>query len=249
MNKARFIRPNWPAPKNVKALQTTRLGGVSLPPYDSLNLGDHVEDDVSLVVQNRQILEQFLPGSPLWLKQVHSTVVVDDIQAVHNPEADACFTQAQHQVCTVMTADCLPVLFCNESGTQVAAAHAGWRGLAGGVLENTLATFKDEPASILAWLGPAIGPDTFEVGLPVYDAFCHAQPEAIAAFKGIEGQNKWYADIYKLARLCLRSAGVTQIYGGEYCTYSDKNRFFSYRRDGVTGRLASCIWLEDKAMN
>ncbi len=245
-----FFEPQWPVPSNVKALQSTRLGGASIAPFGSLNLGDHVKDDVSHVAYNRGLLEQSLPNKPLWLQQVHSTVVVDEQLALTNPKADACFTMQANQVCTVMTADCLPVLFCNKAGTQVAAAHAGWRGLLDGILENTLATFTDDAADILIWLGPAIGPDTFEVGQEVQEAFCSEQLEARPAFKkqqlnSGQSQNKWLADLYTLAKLRLMRAGIhgNNIYGGDLCTYTDEQRFFSYRRDGVTGRMASCIWM------
>jgi len=243
-NEPQFISPQWPAPSNVKTLQSTRLGGVSLPPYDSLNLGDHVEDNPQHVAQNRMVLELSLPATPLWLKQVHSTLVVDEQQALTCPPADASFTRQKNQVCTVMTADCLPVLFCNKAGTQVAAAHAGWRGLLDGILENTLASFSDEPESILVWMGPAIGPAAFEVGQEVYEAFCTQQSSAQTAFKATGQDGKWLANLYALARLRLRQRGIENIYGGEFCTFSDEARFFSYRRDGVCGRQASCIWLE-----
>lgn len=245
-----FITPHWPAPRNVKALQTTRLGGGSLPPYDALNLGEHVGDSPQRVAQNRALLAQYLPNSPLWLSQVHGTRVLDanlsqsSQRSQRSQQADASFTQQRHQVCCVMTADCLPLLFCNEAGTQVAAAHAGWRGLLNGILENTLASFNDGPESIFVWLGPAIGPAHFEVGQEVYAAFCGQQPAAKVAFTEGSQQGKWLADLYVLARLRLQRCGITNIYGGELCTFSDEARFFSYRRDGVCGRQASCIWLE-----
>ena len=247
-----LIRPNWPAPKNVKSLQTTRAGGVSVPPYESLNLGAHVKDDEQSVFENRRRLGESLPNSPLWLQQVHSTVVVNEQQAKHNPQADGSFTKQINEVCTVMTADCLPILFCNESGTQVAAVHAGWRGLADGVIERALAQFQCDPNSVMAWLGPAIGPGAFEVGLNVYDAFCSFDSAAKNCFKKQPDQfssdgkitlEKWHADLYTLARLRLSAAGVNKVYGGDFCTYSDNERFFSYRRNGETGRMASCIWL------
>lgn len=240
-----FIEPNWPAPANIRALQTTRLGGESLGSYESLNLGGHVADNELHVTQNRRRLGEHLPSSPLWLQQVHGTVVVNEVQAQNQPEADGSYTKEVDKVCAVMTADCLPVLFCNESGTQVAAIHAGWRGLAAGILEKTLECFECKNEAILIWLGPAIGPNTFEVGLPVYEAFCQKHPEALHCFKKleIEGQDKWHADLYSLARLRLNKAGVQKIYGGERCTFTDEEHFFSYRRDGITGRMATCIWL------
>jgi YfiH family protein len=236
----------------VKSLQTTRAGGVSVPPYESLNLGAHVKDDEQSVLENRRRLGESLPNSPLWLQQVHGTVVVNEQQAKHYPQADGSFTEKVNEVCTVMTADCLPILFCNESGTQVAAVHAGWRGLADGVVEEALAQFQCDPDSVMAWLGPAIGPSAFEVGLNVYDAFCSFDSAAKNCFKKQPDQfspdgkitlEKWHADLYMLARLRLSAAGVNKVYGGDFCTYSDNERFFSYRRDGETGRMASCIWL------
>ena len=247
-----FIRPDWPAPKNVKALQSTRLGGVSHSPYDSLNLGAHVLDDEQHVLENRRRLEAFLPSPPLWLQQVHGTQVVTEVLAKDYPQADASITNQVNSVCAVMTADCLPVLLCDQSGCQVAAVHAGWRGLAAGILEKSLAQFRCAPESIMAWLGPAIGPDVFEVGMPVVEAFCDNDPLASAYFtkqphkvslSDTSPIDKWHADLYGLARLRLKQSGVKQIYGGNFCTLGDEDRFFSYRRDGTTGRMASCIWL------
>ena len=245
-----LIEPDWPAPANVKALQTTRLGGVSLGSYESLNLGGHVADNELHVEQNRRRLAEHLPNPPLWLQQIHGTAVVNELQALNQPEADGAYTKEVNQVCAVMTADCLPVLFCNESGTQVAAVHAGWRGLAAGILEKTLNTFDCVNETILVWLGPAIGPSAFEVGLPVYEAFCQGQAEALDCFKklkneGVQGEDKWHADLYSLARLRLKKAGIQQIYGGEECTFTNEAHFFSYRRDGETGRMATCIWLQE----
>ena len=249
-----IIEPNWPAPKNVKSLQTTRLGGVSLFPYESLNLGAHVEDNEQSVLENRKRLGELLPNSPWWLQQVHGTSVVTEPLGRNCPQADGSITQKTNEVCTVMTADCLPVLFCDEAGTQVAAVHAGWRGLADGILEEALGQFSCSSNSILAWLGPAIGPSAFEVGVSVYDAFCSQSSAASDCFvkqvnqtnsEGLGVIEKWHADIYALAKLRLNSAGLSKIYGGDFCTYTDAQRFFSYRRDGKTGRMASCIWLSD----
>jgi YfiH family protein len=239
-----FIQPNWPAPENVKCLSTTRAGGVSIAPYDALNLGVHVADDSDHVQVNRQRLVQYLPAQPLWLNQVHGTRVIHACDYSGVCDADASFTNSVDQVCTVMTADCLPVLFCNIQGTQVAAAHAGWRGLLDGVLENTVNEF-DQADQVMAWLGPAIGPDAFEVGQEVKDAFTAQNSASGVCFKPSNNANKWLADLYSLARLRLLGAGVKQVYGGEFCTFSDDSRFFSYRRDGVTGRMASCIWLAE----
>ncbi|PWC09258.1 peptidoglycan editing factor PgeF [Brenneria roseae subsp. americana] len=239
-----LIHPDWPVPKNVRACSTTRHGGISLPPYDALNLGGHVGDDPEKVMRNRQALmdEAALPSTPHWLEQVHGTQVIriDDAPPI-SVCGDAAYTNHKGQICAVMTADCLPVLFCSAAGNEVAAAHAGWRGLCGGVLEETLASFQAEPSQIMAWLGPAIGPDAFEVGSEVREAFIQHDAMAISAFRP-HGE-KFFADIYQLARLRLHASGVTQIFGGNFCTVSESRNFFSYRRDGVTGRMASLIWL------
>lgn len=236
------IIPDWPAPKNVRTLQTTRIGGVSAVPYDSLNLGDHVGDAPLAVERNRMLLNSLLPGEPVWLKQVHGTAVVDAGRTSCYPQADASFTSHPGAACVVMTADCLPVLLCDDLGSVVGAAHAGWRGLRDGVIEQTVRAMNVPPQSLMAWLGPAIGPQAFEVGEEVRAAFVGLQPEATAAFTpGVS--EKWLADIYQLARLRLHAQGVTRIYGGGLCTYTDQQRFFSYRRDGATGRMGTFIWM------
>lgn len=238
-----LIYPDWPAPANVKSLVTTRIGGASIAPYDSLNLGAHVGDDVQAVIENRARLTQSLPSEPIWLNQVHGIDVIDANQYEELCDGDASTSRYAGQVCTVMTADCLPVLFCDEAGTQVAAAHAGWRGLLDGVLEATVEKFE-LPKQIMAWLGPAIGPTAFEVGQEVKDQFVAMHAEAHGFFKPSTNDGKWLADLYGLARMRLRLAGVDQVFGGDFCTYTEAERFFSYRRDGVTGRMASCIWLD-----
>ena len=239
-----MILPDWPAPAGVNSLMTTREGGASGPPWASLNLGDHVGDDPAHVAANRARLRRVLPAEPGWLRQVHSARVVE-LGRDTNLEADAAFTREKGRVCAVLTADCLPVLFCDRAGSVVAAAHAGWRGLAGGVLEATVAAMQAEPGEILAWMGAAIGPAAFEVGDEVREAFAGRHAEAAAAFQphpaGTPG--KWLADIYRLARIRLGSVGVQAVYGGGRCTYREPDSFFSYRRDGVTGRMASLIWL------
>lgn len=240
-----LLIPVWPAPSAVRAVISTRVGGVSLAPFDSLNLGDHVGDDPAAVAENRKRLEAVaqLPATPVWLNQVHGTRVLDCALPLGNREADASMTSQPGQVCVVMTADCLPVLFCNRAGNRVAAVHAGWRGLADGVIEAALAGFADPADQLLAWLGPAIGPDAFEVGPEVRERFLQDDLQAGSAFlPGRPGH--WLADIYRLARLRLERAGVGFIGGGDYCTVTDIKRFFSYRRDGVTGRMASLIWIE-----
>ncbi len=237
------IRPDWPAPKHVRALQTTRLGGVSIAPYDRLNLGQHVGDAPLAVARNRMSLNTLLPSEPVWLEQVHGTRVANADMASCLPQADACIARHRAAVCVVMTADCLPVLLCDAQGSVVGAAHAGWKGLAAGVIEATVQAMDVPPQNLMAWLGPAIGRDAFEVGAEVRAVFVGMHPQAASAF--IAGQDgKWFADIYALARLRLNALGITQIYGGGYCTYRDSERFFSYRRDGVTGRMGTFIWLE-----
>ncbi|CAI0973107.1 Laccase domain protein yfiH [Serratia proteamaculans] len=239
-----LILPDWPLPAGVKACSTTRHGGVSLPPYDSLNLGTHVGDEERAVADNRQrlVAGASLPQMPVWLEQVHGTRVVRlDGQTPTDLQADAVYSNVPGQVCAVMTADCLPVLFYSQAGDEVAAAHAGWRGLCNGVLEQTLAAFAAQPGSISAWLGPAIGPQQFEVGPEVRAAFIAVDAVAAAAFTP-QG-DKFLADIYLLARQRLQRAGIHSIYGGDRCTVSEISHFFSYRRDGITGRLASLIWL------
>lgn len=236
-----LLTPDWPAPASVRACVTTRQGGVSLPPFDTFNLGNHVGDDPAAVAQNRLRLSGEFDIQPAWLKQVHGLAVADaDPSRV--VEADASWTDRPGIACTVMTADCLPVLFCDQAGTQVAAAHAGWRGLAGGVLEATLDRLDVPPAQVLVWLGPAIGPQAFEVGLEVRDAFTAVHPEAARAFVDGERPGKLMADIYALARIRLAARGVTAVYGGGLCTVSDE-RFFSYRRTPQGGRFASLVWL------
>jgi len=238
-----MILPDWPAPARVKGLMTIRAGGVSQAPWASLNLGDHVGDDPEYVAANRARLRQQLPAEPAWLRQVHSARAVE-IGRETNPEADAACTRQAGQVCAVLTADCLPVLFCDRAGSVVAAAHAGWRGLAGGVLEAAVDAMQVPPGEVLAWMGAAIGPQAFEVGDDVRQAFAGPHPEAAAAFLPQPTPGKWLADIYQLARIRLERAGVQAIYGGGRCTYREAEAFFSYRRDGVTGRMASLIWLE-----
>jgi YfiH family protein len=237
------IVPDWPAPQNVRTLQTTRIGGVSRAPYDSLNLGDHVGDAPMSVARNRMLLNTLLPSEPVWLNQVHGTVVASADNAGCLPQADACIARRRDSVCVVMTADCLPLLLCDRDGTVVGAAHAGWKGLAAGVIEATVQRMAVAPQNVFAWLGPAISQHSFEVGDDVRNLFVGTHPRAESAFiPGATG--KWFADIYELSRLRLRELGVTEIYGGAYCTFRERERFFSYRRDGVTGRMGTFVWLE-----
>jgi polyphenol oxidase len=238
-----LIIPDWPAPAHVKTLQTTRAGGVSSKPYDSLNLGDHVGDAPLAVERNRMLLNTLLPSEPVWLEQAHGKVVANADMAGCLPRADACIARHHAAVCVVMTADCLPLLLCDTQGSVVGAVHAGWKGLAAGVIEATVQAMDVVPQNLMAWLGPAISQDAFEVGDEVRAAFVAIQPQSASAFiPGLNG--KWFADIYALARLRLNALGIRQIFGGGYCTYRERERFFSYRRDGVTGRMGTFIWLE-----
>ena len=246
-----FIEPDWPAPANVLALCTTRSGGCSAAPYESLNLAHHVGDSDSAVAANRGILASALPGGVefFWLTQIHGTGVIEARQGGLYPEADAQWSRSPGAACAVLTADCLPVLLCSASGDVVAAAHAGWRGLLAGVLESTVGAMDTNPTEVLAWLGPAIGPAAFEVGPEVREAFLAAanpsEAPAIAACfaPNPERPDHCFADLYALARIRLGALGVTRIFGGGLCTYSDAERFYSYRRDGQTGRMASLILL------
>ncbi|WP_415904608.1 peptidoglycan editing factor PgeF [Neptuniibacter sp. QD48_55] len=241
-----LILPDWNAPRGVKAFTTTRFDGVSGGAYKGLNLGDHVKDDPEHVKQNRQILidELGLQRNPQWLSQVHGIDIIEAKVDGVCLEADGCWSQEKGQACIVMTADCLPVLFADGDGKRVAAVHAGWRGLLDGILEQAVGGFQ-KPENLHVWLGPAIGPDAFEVGQEVRDQFVAVQAQANQAFTPVEGSSgKFLADIYQLARQRLNSVGVNFVSGGEYCTYTDAERFYSYRRDGVTGRMASLIWIE-----
>lgn len=246
-----LIIPDWPViPSNVGAMSTTRKGGVSLAPYDDgsgnggMNLGVHVGDQREHVERNRRMLQSLLPAEPAWLTQVHGVRVLNAAHVVDAPEADASIATGPGAVCIVQTADCLPVLFCDLQGRVVGAAHAGWRGLAHGVLENTVKAMRDAGATeITAWLGPAIGPRSFEVGPDVFDAFVSRDAEMARAFQP-QAAGKYFADIYALARMVLDVAGVRDIYGGGRCTVSEKDSFYSFRRDRLTGRMVTLIWLK-----
>ena len=255
-----WLVPQWPAPAHVHALCTTRAGGVSGAPYDSFNLGDHVGDHPGKVATNRDLLQQATGARCVFLSQVHGTDVVGlNRHSQHGTVADASITDQCGLACTIMVADCLPVLFTNASGTAVAAAHAGWRSLAGqnghGVLEEVFERFKTlahsshavKATEIIAWLGPCIGPQAFEVGSEVRTAFVQTDPAALACFKP-KGPGKWWANLPGLARQRLQRLGITQIFGNDsqpdWCTVGQASRFFSYRRNGVTGRMAACVWLD-----
>jgi hypothetical protein len=245
----RFIEPQWPAPASVFALTTTRVGGVSAAPYDTFNLGDHVGDAARSVATNRDILDRTLPAGThvSWLSQVHGVEVVEAAATPRAPQADAQWSRSAGMACAVLTADCLPVLFCSTNGEVVAAAHAGWRGLLAGVLESTVLAMAVAPQQLLVWLGPAIGPSAFEVGSEVRDQFlasaAPADATSIASFFAPNAgrAEHWFADLYGLAQHRLARLGITRVYGGGYCTVSDSGRFFSYRRDGQTGRMATLI--------
>jgi YfiH family protein len=248
---ARWLVPDWPAPPNVQAVCTTRDGGVSQGRYESLNLGDHVGDEPAHVVQNRDRLRGAIGARPVFLQQVHGTGVaaLDAAQDMvrDGTAADACTATAAGLACTIMVADCLPVLFTDEAGHRVAAAHAGWRGLAGGVLEQAMKAFAAEGSPrVIAWLGPCIGPEAFEVGAEVKAAFEAHASEAAACFKPAGAPGKWLADLPALARQRLRAAGVASVHGNDggnaWCTVANPSRFFSHRRDGVSGRFAALVW-------
>lgn len=240
----KIIVPEWPLPTGGAACSSTRIGGVSQGAWDSLNLGAHCGDNLEHVEENRKRMFAAgkLPSKPVWLEQVHGKDVLHLTGAPYaSKRADASYSNTPGTVCAVMTADCLPVLFCNRAGTEVAAAHAGWRGLCDGVLEETVACFNDSAENILAWFGPAIGPQAFEVGPEVREAFMAKDAKAVDAFRPVG--DKYFADIYLLARQRLANMGVTAVFGGDRCTFSEKDDFFSYRRDRTTGRMASFIWL------
>lgn len=271
-----FISPDWPAPFNIKAISTTRLGGFSKLAYQGFNLGDHVGDDPTAVAQNRKLLREELSliTEPMWLSQVHGNQIINidktvdinseksrqlnysadkdyskaniELNSVCNsaaPIADGAFTQQSNIICTVMTGDCLPIILCDRAGKSVAALHGGWRSLAAGIIEKAMLLFATPGKEILAWLGPAIGPEVYEVGDDVRDEFINRFSDAAAGFKSIK-PNKWLCNLYLLAQQQLNHHSVTAIYGGNYCTYSDNERFFSARRDKNTGRMATLIWKE-----
>ncbi|MDP2806050.1 MAG: peptidoglycan editing factor PgeF [Gallionellaceae bacterium] len=248
-----YLIPDWPAPKNIRCLQSTRLGGVSTAPYESFNLGDHVGDEPQAVAKNRQLLSSLMPSEPVWLQQVHGTVIANADVGSCLIHADASIARHRGSVCVVMTADCLPILLCDEDGTVVGAAHAGWKGLAAGVIEATVNAMNVAPKKLMAWFGPAISQRAFEVGEEVRATFIAHNAQASEAFipspprgegQGRGDEKKYHADIYLLAHQRLNALGITRVYGGEHCTYTDSARFFSYRRDGVTGRMGTFIWLE-----
>lgn len=236
-----WISPDWPAPANIHALTTLRCGGLSNGAYTSFNLAAHVNDDAQHVLANRHLLKLALSlvNEPKWLNQTHTTKIVCADQLQGLVEADASYTQKKQCVCVVLTADCLPILLCDAQGESIAAIHGGWRGLLDGILENSLTQLPKQ--GLMAWLGPAIGAQCFEVGAEVRAAFLAKDAMFLAAFE-LQKNQKYLADIYLIARLILNKAGVDEIYGGQFCTVTDTERFFSYRRDGQTGRMATLIW-------
>ena len=241
-----WIVPDWPAPPHVRAVITTRSGGVSVGPYASFNLGRSTGDDAQAVAENRARLRALLPQEPRWLTQVHGARVLRGEEVSDFPEADASVAVERGTVCAIQVADCLPILFTDRSGTVVAAAHAGWRGLAGGVIDNTIGAITSTgvaPRDVLAYIGPGIGPGAFEVGEDVYRAFAERDADAAAAFTP-RTSGTWLGDLPTLARRALVRCGVADIYGGDLCTYSDPARFYSYRRDKTTGRMGAFIWRE-----
>ncbi|HTO46419.1 MAG TPA: peptidoglycan editing factor PgeF [Burkholderiales bacterium] len=238
-----WIVPDWPAPQPVRALVTTRAGGVSRGPYASFNLGARVGDDAAAVARNRERLRGALPADPVWLQQVHGTDVVEAESAPALARADAAVARTRHVVCAVLTADCVPVLLADREGNAVAVAHAGWRGLVAGVIEAAVARMNAPAASVIAWLGPAIGPRAYEVGPEVREAFVRRDAAAAAAFAPHRG-DRLLADLFMLARQRLAAAGVAAVYGGGHCTYTEAARFYSYRREPTTGRFASLVWID-----
>lgn len=244
-----WLQAEWPAHGRVRAVTTLRSGGVSRAPYAGLNLATHVGDDARAVAQNRDILQATLalPGEPVWLSQVHGSKVVNAalVKATEQPApvvADAAWTDQTGVVCAVLTADCLPVILTDSAGQCVAAVHAGWRGLLAGVLEQTVASLPVADSELLAWLGPAIGPTAFEVGRDVYQCFIDDDAGAQQAFVRV-AEDHWLADLYQLARIRLQRLAIHRVFGGQWCTYIEAERFYSYRRDGETGRMATLIWL------
>lgn len=242
MNKnSHWLKPDWPAPDNVLAATTLRFGGFSQGSYSSLNPASHVSDNATAVEKNRGLIKSMLvlPAEPVWLAQYHSDRVIDAAIATGTESADASFTDQAGIVCAVLTADCLPLLVCSQNGQKIAAIHAGWRGLLAGIISNTIAAMQTN--DVLVWLGPAIGAACFEVGAEVRGMFL-AKSSAFACAFTAEKDGKCLADIYQLASIELAGLGVTRIYGGGFCTVTESERFFSYRRDHVTGRMATLIW-------
>lgn len=243
-----YLIPNWPAPKNIRAYTTTRFGGFSEPPYENFNLATHVDDDPKVVQKNRAELKKILefPAEPRWLNQTHSTITLNASACEIPQEADASFTRNPREICVVLTADCLPLLFCNEQGTEVGAIHAGWQGLCKGIIDSAMQAVQSPHSELLVWLGPAISKDHLQLNEEVYQQYIMRDPKFAAAFSKKNGE--WFLDMYHAAKINLAKYGVTKIFGGDHCTYREKDLFFSYRRDArITGRMASLIWIQDLA--
>jgi YfiH family protein len=250
INTLEFVYPDWPAPVHVKALTTTRNGGFSVGPYASFNLSNLVGDEPGCVKHNRALLREVLklPSEPLWLTQVHGNRVIDAFDAGPGEEADGCVTGTGGVVCAVLTADCLPIFLCDRRSTRIGVLHAGWRGLAAGVVEEGLRLIQLPPANLLVWLGPAIGPSAYEVGEEVRRKFVDIDKDMAEAFTPVPDRpGHWLADLYDIARRRLRAQGVHSIYGGLRCTLRERDLFYSHRRDGTCGRMASLIWLDKHA--
>ena len=244
MNESDCIAPDWPAPANVRALATTRAGGVSQPPFDTLNLSPNSGDTVEVVEYNRRCLTDLLPAAPLWLHQEHGTRVIEADAYREGVAADGCVASGSNQVCAVLTADCLPVLLCDRSGTTVAALHAGWRGLYAGIVARGVAAMPCPAGDLIAWLGPAISVDHYRVGDDFRQRFVALDAALARAFTRYHGG--WHADLYTIARHQLAESGVAAIHGGDRCTFAEQNAFYSHRRDGTTGRQATLVWLEER---
>lgn len=247
MSASDIVVPDWPAPSRVRAFSTTRRGGVSSGPYESFNLATHCGDDIACVTENRERLKARyeVPSAVCWLNQVHGCDVVDAGSSYPAPpSADATFSFEPQRVCAILTADCIPVLICDRTGTMVGAAHCGWRGLAQGVLAALLRRLPTDAANLMAWMGPGIGPENYEVGADVRDALLGAMsPPIVERALRPSRSGKWLADLYEVTRSQLNALGVSAVFGGNFCTYRE-TRFYSYRRDGVTGRTATLVWLE-----
>lgn len=241
-----FIFPEWPAPKNIHAVQTTRLGGYSAEPFLSFNLGSHVNDAPENVEKNREKLrsELNLPSEPFWLEQIHGNICIPAATPSSPPKADASFTREADQVCAILTADCLPILVCSQEGQEIAGIHAGWRGILNGVITETLQQLQTPANRLMAWLGPTLSPENCELNAQIRLAFIQKNPDNKRAFY-VQKPDRCFADLAELARMQLQQFGVQQIYGGNFCTYRDEALFFSHRRDqGKTGRMATLIWFE-----
>ena len=242
----KYLHAERPAPSNIHALTTTRAGGISVPPYDSFNLGKHCGDNLESAEENRQTLvdQLNLPSHPLWLNQVHDNQVIHSRNHNRQIKADGCYTDSTQHVCAVLTADCLPIFICNKDGTEAAVLHGGWRSLAKGIIAQGVKQFKSPAKDLLVWLGPAIGPSTFQVGKEVRTVFQTYHSQTVQAFTYQPDEKRFLCDIYKLAKIYLNTLGITEIYGGNHCTYSQNDLLFSYRKNKKTGRMASLIWMD-----